>query len=272
MKKRMVLWLTCILTMLGCATAFSAQHVIDDAGLFTTDEITQMESTISDIADTWQMDTLILTTDDTGGIAAREYGAEYFLDGNYGYGDQKDGVVFVIDMGNRDAQMVTHGAAIDIFTDYYIESIWDEVSPHLSDGDYFEAMTLFLQDVDFYCQEYQNYLANPETYVSEYQKEQENSSRNLFMIAALVVSIIIAAVSIFVMRASHNNVKPFTDGQAYLKNNGVHMRINQDSFVSTHTTRTPIPKNDDDNSSSWGGGSSTFSSGGSDFGGGGGKF
>ncbi len=270
MKRRMLLFLTCICTLLCCATALAAQHVVDDAGLFTTDEITQLENSISHIGDTWDMDTLILTTNDTDGLPAREYGAQYFLDGNFGYGSTQDGIVFVIDMGNRDAQMVTHGKAIDIFTDFYIDVIWDEVSPYLSDGEYYEAMTLFLQDVAHYCTEYQKYLANPDSYVSEYGAEQSKNTRHIFMLAALVASLLIAGISVFLMRASHNNVKPFTDGQAYLKHNGVHMHINQDTFVSTHTTRTEIPKNDGNND--WGGSSSTFSSGGSRFGGGGGKF
>ena len=74
------------------------------------------------------------------------------------------------------------------------------------------------------------------------------------------------------MRKGHNNVKPFTDGRAYLKENGVNFRVNQDAFVGTHTTRKRIVKNENNNNNPWGGGSSTFSSGGHTFGGGGGKF
>lgn len=272
MKKWMLLLLTCILTILGCATVSAGQHVIDDAGLFTTEEINEMESKISQIGKSWGIDTLILTTEDTKGESARDYGAGYFLNGGYGYGDAQDGVAFVIDMGNRDAQMLTHGRAIDIFTDYYIDVIWDDVSPKLSDGAYTEAMKLFLQKVDYYCAEYEKYLANPDTYQSEYQREQQKSVRYIFMIGGLIVSIILSTGAILWMRAKHNNVKPFTDGQAYLKSNGVQMRINQDRFLSTHTTRTAIPKNNNHGGSSWGGGSSTSSSHGSSFGGGGGKF
>ena len=79
------------------------------------------------------------------------------------------------------------------------------------------------------------------------------------------------------MKKACKNVRPYTDGRAYLKENGYHLTVNRDSFASTHTALMPIPKDDDHHSGgisggSWGGGSSTFSSGGRSFGGGGGKF
>ena len=168
--------------------------------------------------------------------------------------------------------MVTSGEGIRIFTDYYIDKIWNEVQPILSEGAYYDAMSTFLTDVEYYCGEYQKYLANPEAYQSEYQKEQESRNIVLYVGISLIFALIVAGVSVVFMRKGHNNVKSFTDGRAYLKENGVNFRVNQDSFVTTHTTRKRIIKNEDNNNNSWGGGSSTFSSGGHNFGGGGGKF
>ena len=221
---------------------------------------------------TYGMDVLFLTTTDTQALEAREYAAQFFLDGDFGYGEEKDGIVFIIDMGSRDAQMVTSGEGIRIFTDYYIDKIWNEVRPILSEGAYYDAMSTFLTDVEYYCGEYQKYLANPEAYKSEYQKEQESRNVVLYIGISLIFAFIVAGVSVVFMRNGHNNVKPFTDGRAYLKENGVNFRVNQDAFVRTHTTRKRIVKNENNNNNSWGGGSSTFSSGGHTFGGGGGKF
>ena len=69
--------------------------------------------------------------------------------------------------------MVTSGEAISIFTDAYIAQIWEEVQPYLSDEAYAEAMSVFLDQVIAYCQAYQEYLENPEEYVSVYQQEQQ---------------------------------------------------------------------------------------------------
>lgn len=273
-KTGLICLLTLVLCFTGSLTAFGRTegHVFDEAGLYTQEEAADLTARAEEIGKTYGMDVLFLTTTDTQGLAAREYAAQFFLDGDFGYGAEQDGIVFIIDMGGRDAQMVTSGEAIDIFTDYYIDQIWKEVQPMLSDGAYYDAMSAFLTDVTYYCGEYQKYLADPEAYQSAYEKAQQRRNLMIYMGIALVFGLIIAGVSVVFMRKSHNNVKPFTDGRAYLKENGVHFDVNRDAFVTTHTVRTPIPKNDDHDSSSWGGGSSTFSSGGHTFGGGGGKF
>ena len=174
-KTGLVCLLTLILCFTGSLTAFGRMegHVFDEAGLYTQEEAADLTSRAEAIGETYGMDVLFLTTTDTQGLEAREYAAQFFLDGDFGYGAEKDGIVFIIDMGGRDAQMVTSGEGIRIFTDYYIDKIWNEVQPILSEGAYYDAMSTFLTDVEYYCGEYQKYLANPEAYQSEYQKEQE---------------------------------------------------------------------------------------------------
>lgn len=273
-KTGLVCLLTFILCLTGSLTAFGRMegNVFDEAGLYTQEEAADLTSRAEAIGETYGLDVIFLTTTDTQGLEARAYAAQFFLDGDFGYGEERDGIVFIIDMGSRDAQMVTSGEGIRIFTDYYIDKIWNEVRPSLSDGAYYDAMSTFLTDVEYYCGEYQKYLSDPEAYQSEYQKAQESRNVLAYVGISLIFALVVAGVSVVFMRKSHNNVKPFTDGRAYLKENGVRFDVNRDSFVTTHTVRTPIPKNDDHDSSSWGGGSSTFSSGGHTFGGGGGKF
>lgn len=268
-----VLFLCSVLLCLQCSISVFARtpgHVFDDAGLFSEQEASQLETQAQQIGDTWDMDVLIVTTNDTQGLSAREYGIQFFLDGGFGYGATSDGIVFVIDMGGREAQMVTSGLAVDIFTDYYIDVIWEEVSSYLSDGAYYDGMTAFMGNVSYYLGEYQKYLNDPE-YVSQYEHEKEDDSSFVWALAAVPIAAVLAAVVVWLLRRGHNNVRPFTDGQAYLKENGVHIYQNNDRFVNTFTTRTKIAKDDDHDDHddhSWGGSSS--SSGG--FGGGGGKF
>lgn len=273
-KTGLICLLTLLLSFTGSLTAFGRTegHVFDKAGLYSQEEAADLTSRAEAIGETYGLDVLFLTTTETQGLPAREYAAQFFLDGDFGYGAEKDGIVFIIDMGSRDAQMVTSGEGVRIFTDYYIDQIWKEVQPILSEGAYYDAMSVFLTDAEYYCGEYQKYLADPEAYQSQYEKAQQRRNLIIYAGIALLFALILAGVSVVFMRKSHNNVKPFTDGRAYLKENGVQFHVNRDSFVTTHTVRTPIPKNNDHNGSSWGGGSSTFSSGGHTFGGGGGKF
>ena len=118
-KTGLVFLLTLVLCFTGSLTAFGRTegHVFDEAGLYTQEEAADLTSRAEAIGETYGMDVLFLTTTDTQGLEAREYAAQFFLDGDFGYGEEKDGIVFIIDMGSRDAQMVTSGEGIRIFTD-----------------------------------------------------------------------------------------------------------------------------------------------------------
>jgi uncharacterized protein len=218
----------------------------------------------------WGMDLAFLTTEDTAGLPVREYGAQFYLEQGLGVGPELDGVIFVVDMTSREAQIVTSGKAIDVFTDYYVEKIWNHMQSDFADGYYFQGMERLAAEMNYYNTEYQKYLEDP-SYVSEYEEENGGEMMLMLLGAAFLFSLIVAAVSVAVMKKSHRNVSPYSRGQAYLKQNGLYLSKDKSIFAGTNTTMAPIPK-DDDNSGSWGGGSSTFDSGGHSFGGGGGKF
>lgn len=274
MKKKLLMLLMVFCMILPTVPAFAdemmEQRVFDYADLLSEEDEREIHLWVQDMQENWGMDLAFLTTDDTDGMSVQEYGAEFYMDHDLGMGSDYDGVIFVLDMGSREGQIITSGKAIDIYTDFYIDKMWDNMVGYLSEGDYYWAFFTLYMDLDHYAEEYQLYLENPDSYVSEYEKETGGNPL-LFVGIALVLSLVIALIAVNSLKRSHKNVKPFTDGRAYLKENGYFLTTNLDSFVSTHTSMMPIPK-DDDHKNSWGGGSSTFSSGGRSFGGGGGKF
>lgn len=274
MKKIKICFLTICLVLCFAVPVWARTrgNVFDEAKLFTTEQQQDLTEQAQSLSEKLGLDILFLTTTDTQGLSAKEYAAQFFIDGDFGFGEEKSGIVFVIDMKEHDAQMVTSGEAIEIYTDYYISQMWGNVKPYLSDGAYHEGMTVFLADVEKYGLAYQAYLEDPEHTVSEYQVTQKQTKTLLYMGVAVVISLAVAGISVFVMKQGHKNVKPYTDGRAYLKENGMHITNSQDRFLTTHTVRTRIQKDNDDDHSSWGGDSSTFQVDNRDFGGGGGKF
>lgn len=273
MKKGKQLILLLVLCLVSFAfPAFAGeQKVFDYADLLTTEEEAELQQMAEAMVTDWAMDLAFLTTYDTEGLPVREYGAQFYIEQDLGVGPDYDGVIFVVDMGTREAQIVTSGKAIDVFTDYYVEKMWSNMQGDFADGYYFWGMETLVNDMKYYNAEYQKYLTDP-NYVSEYEAEMsEEGVSGVLLIGAFVVSLIVAAVSVAVMKSHSKNVRPYSAGEAYLKQNGFYLSTDKNIFANTHTTMAPIPKDDDDGGS-WGGGSSTFSSGGRSFGGGGGKF
>lgn len=286
MKKRICCFLMLFCLLLPALPVFAGENrVFDNADLLTAEEEADLQALCEEVRQDWELDLAYLTTNGTEGMSVREYGAEIYLREALGVGEDADGLIFVIDMESREAQIVTCGKAIDIFTDYYIEKIWDDIFGYLSDGDYYGCMAALPQEIDFYCGEYEKYQADPDGYTSPYQQESDaflsegiissKSSRMLLLFGgAAVFALIVAGVCVANMRKTCMTIRPFTDGRAYLKENGMHLQVNQDIFANTHTTMMPIPKDNNHHHSggSWGGRSSTFSHGGRSFGGGGRRF
>mgnify|MGYP000308516591 CR=1 FL=1 len=65
-----------------------------------------------------------------------------------GRGENGDGILFLLDMGDRNWAIATHGYAIEVFTDAGQSYIMDQVKPYLSDGDYNEAFHKFATECD----------------------------------------------------------------------------------------------------------------------------
>lgn len=283
MKKRVFALLTTLLFLFSVpvfAEEMPEQRVFDYADLLDEAEEAEIQLWAQDMQENWGMDLAFLTTNDTEGKTVQQYGADFYIEKNLGLGENYDGVIFVLDMGQREGQIITSGKAIEIYTDYYIDKMWDNMVNELSEGEYYWAFFNLYTDLDIYAGEYEKYQKDPNAYISDYSKEQKIKSIATSAAMAGVFALVVAVLVVNSMRKSCKNVKPYTDGRAYLKENGFHLTTNRDSFASTHTALMPIPRDDDNHhhgggisGGSWGGPSSTFSGGGGrSFGGGGGKF
>ena len=285
MKKRFLVFLTALMLLFSVLPVYAEemtaeQRVFDYADLLSEADEREMHLWIADMQENWGMDLAYLTTNDTEGKSVQQYGADFYIEHDLGLGENNDGVIFVLDMGSREGQIITCGKAIDIYTDYYIDQMWDNMVGCLSDGDYYNAFFSLYMDMNELAGDYEKYQKDPDSFLSDYSKAQKTKSLLTSAVIAAVFALVIAALAVSSMRKSCKNVKPYTDGRAYLKENGYHLSVNRDSFASTHTALMPIPREDDHNhhgggfhsGGSWGGGSSTFSGGGRSFGGGGGKF
>lgn len=90
--------------MINSVVALAYKNLVfDEAGLLTQDEIVSLETEANELSEKYNMDIVITTTDDTGGLSSREYADDYFDYNGFGVGSEYDGILFLIDMDNREA-------------------------------------------------------------------------------------------------------------------------------------------------------------------------
>lgn len=124
-----------------------AEHawVIDDAALYSADEIVQMEQMIENMVNTYQMDIGVLTTNDVPYASGNDhvtvdYADTYYENNGYGLGEDRAGVLFILDMTNRYNYLSTAGTMADYLNDDRIGDILSSADDYLYSGRYGTAM------------------------------------------------------------------------------------------------------------------------------------
>lgn len=265
MKKIVVSILTAgLLLAFSSVTAFAGQWVYDNAGLFTDEEEAGLEELSAAFRTDTGMDFVILTADDAYSSAMER--ADDFYDQN---GFAADGMLYLIDMYNREAWISTAGQMIYLLTDSRIDAVFDETNGFLTDGAYYDAAEGVLRR----CKEYVkagapsggSYAYDPETGNIVGRYEEEKSFNLLFIPIALLLGGAGFAAPFFLVRHSYE-LKGSTYRYNFHSSGSLDVTERTDQYLSTTVVRVPHPKD----SGGGGGGSAVHtSSGGSTHGGGG---
>ena len=261
LKKKFIPCISILIFILSFSYIVKANinQVVDEAKLLSQDEVDTLREGIERFREKYNMDAVIVTSNDLEGKKAVDYADDYYDYNGYGLGDNKSGILLLIDMDDREIWISTSGDAIEYFTDNRIESIISDISKYLSNGEYFDACNIFLTDIQYYIDN--GVPEGQHTY-----SEEENTLK--IVLIALGVAAIVAGVTCIVVVNSYKNSKSVSSVN-YVDNNSIVFTKRRDIFVNTFTTKTKIERNN----SSGGNGSSTHrSSSGNTHGGGGGSF
>ena len=120
--KRFYLALLALLLLCTCAFA-DTDAVVDSADLLSDYEEAALEEKCREIYDLFDFQAVIVTCYGTGGQPIHLYAADFYDNNGYGYGDTCDGIIFAVDMAEREYVTVTTGRGINYFSDSAIEMV-----------------------------------------------------------------------------------------------------------------------------------------------------
>ena len=235
--------------------------VIDDANLFTSEEEAKLEAIVRPILETYDFSIVLHTTNSIGNKTVVAYADDY-----YDYtGFTKDGMIFLINMGERDYYTSTTGEAINMYTDRALDNLHNSIVSYLSDGDYYRAFEKYAKTV---VAQVSNYYTNGAVATPRPSQMYINIDikREIIIIAITVTLILVVNKNI---KSKYNTAVEKSVAHEYVDPGSFALNGQKDIYVTTITTKAPRRDND---SSSGGGTSTHTSSSGSSHGGGGGKF
>lgn len=273
MKKFLILLLALLCVSFP---ALAKEYVIDEADLLSSQEEAALERTIASIAQEYDLDIALAFKNSIQGRDVMRYAADYYIIQGFGRGANQDGMLFLLTMEEREYTTVTHGSAIQAFTDYGLDQIHADITPYLTGGEYAQAMERYLVHVENYLRQARTGpsfdVDNPVrrtgadglTFSTHTPLTQANDVFPIILIIALVIALIV----VFVMKGQMKTIRKKAGAASYVKEGSFRLTRQQDIYLYTTTRRRKIESN-----SGGSGGSSTFrSSSGGSFGGRSGKF
>lgn len=245
----------------------NSTKVYDFADLLSTTEEDSLYNSIVEFIQTYNLDMAVVTINHNFTSAMR-YADDFYDYNGFGVGATNDGLLFLIDMDNREMYITTTGTAQLVYDDYRINKILDATYAEIINQDYYGCAGEFVRLSQDYASlgiPDSNKYADIDEYGDYYVTTTNNKSVNFEV--AFVIAGIITLIFMIISLSKHRMIKKASEAKHYLKNIRITNRV--DNFLHTHTSKVYIPPA---NTSSGGGSSTHHSSSGRSHGGGGRRF
>jgi uncharacterized protein len=199
--------------------------VVDQAGLLTEAERTQLTEKLNGISHEHRMDVVLVTADDLGGKSPRDYADDFYDYNGYGYGENDDGFIVVFNTGegdgNRNLWISTHGKGIDLLTDMEIDVIIEMMITPIKNGDFAGAF---------------------DNFVSECENAVDTSVSLLAIPLAIAIGFGLAFLIVKIQASKLKTVVQKADAADYVGN--VVLTYQNDQFMYRNVTSSPKVKSD----------------------------
>lgn len=125
-----------------------SQKVFDGADILSENEAKELESLANDIGSKWDTDILIVTVDNPS-IDVKQYTKDFYDEKIEEQGLSKWNVAMItLDMYNREVYLAGFYKGELYLNDSRMDTIRDEITPALSEGNYSLAFQQFIESVD----------------------------------------------------------------------------------------------------------------------------
>lgn len=232
-------------------------HVSDTASLLTADQKSALLSRANELSEEYSISIYIIAVEDYGKYSDKssveEACADIFDKYDLGWGEDRDGVVFLVSRADRDYYFLFNGSWGNYaFTESGQTQLKDQVFPYLKDSDYYGAFNEYLN----VCQEYLAAALEGSPVGGN-----ESSSKAGFSILFFLPGLFAAGVTAVVLVAPMHSAGIKTQADDYIVPGSMRLTRQSDHFLRRTVSRTPRQKEQDHSGSSGHSGESVTRSG-----------
>lgn len=224
------------------------EKIYDYANLITDLEETELYGKVLEFINEYNMDMAIVTIDSNPKSSSMAYADDFYDYNNFGIGSNNSGLLFLIDMQNRNMWISTTGDAIKIYTDSRIDTILDFAYDKISEQDYNGCIEQFIEKA--------SYFANKKTTSGSKVITVQD-----MICKSLIFGLIIAIILICIGLATHRKPRKKKEANYYISR-PLKLNSNSDNFVNKHVSKVKIETSSSGGSSTHSGSSGTSHGGG----------
>jgi len=218
----LLLLVLCLCTV----TVFASEdplYVFDNEGLLSAREEEKLSEKLSEIHSRQDIYVAVWTDESPAGYS------KAFFDG-----DQENYIILLVCAQTRDWEVYTGGEGDDIVTDSRLQEMVDEFKPLLSEGDYFDAFTVFAEECNKAIDIYRN--GEPFAFWA-------------YLLVSLVLGLVVALIVTGVMRSKLKSVKSQRAAANYVRPDSMQLTQSADLYLYSHVSRIKKPENNNNNRS-----------------------
>ena len=246
--------------------ASSGERLKDEAGLLSDDEADSLLAQLDEISERQNCDVIVVTVASLDGKTAESYADDYFDFNGYGLGQDRDGILLLLSMEDRDWAISTHGFAITAFTDAGQNYMTDHFLSYISDGEYAQGFQKYAE----LCDQFLTQAKEGEPY------DTDNLPKGSVAFVWLPIDIVIGCIIAFFRAQGKKKrlktVRKKVSARDYIVQGSLKARTNREILLNRTVSSRDISSSDDSSSDSGGGSSTHTSSSGETHGGSSGKF
>jgi uncharacterized membrane protein YgcG len=227
----------CIAILLLCALAVPAfaaadAHILDDAGLLTPLQLQELEALAREITEEYEIGIYILTAPDyhTYGEEPQIYDVlwNYYHDNDLGYGADRQGMILMLSMAERDFATFFYGEATEYaFNGYGQRELENHFLDNFGADDWYGGFRDFLEHSA-------DYMERAEA--GDPVRDDPRDLMLLFVLIALFISFIVTRI----MWMKMGNVAAQKGASGYKTAEGLMLTHSRDQFMTRNVIRRNI--------------------------------
>ncbi len=220
--------------------------VYDYAQILTSSEEEDLKEDVYKYIQNYNMDMVLVTVRHHFKNTTKDYALEFYDYNDFGIGNSKDGILFVIDFNftNDDNYVDTYisltGNATMVYNNYEIEKMLDDIALKKDKG-YYEMFKEFIKTSNNYASI--DYISN------NYESNIINRTKNVSFMFNFILSIIVAFIVTFILISKNKTIKASANANYYINEKSIQITKRSNRYITTHTTSVRINDNQSNNHS-----------------------